>query len=690
MIKKIFLPLLLVLLTSTFIGLIDIGHASAATYTVTSTADAGAGSLRQAILDANANVGADIIVFSSALNIQPTSALPNITDTVDINGYTGSPGGATPNTAISPNPLNGTLTIVLDGTSAGTANGLNFDSGSSGSSVKGLVINNFTQEGIIIGAPYITIAGNYIGTDSTGAIDRGNTGNGIGNTGTGTADNITIGGTNSADRNIIAGNENGGASPNTGDDNWTIQGNYFGIAADGVSALPNAQVSGSGAISLDNSNGHIVGGDSPGATNVISGNNSHGIAPQNASNITIQGNFIGTDYTGNSALPNGGNGITLGGTGTGSLIGGIATSVRNIISGNVGAGITCGQEGAVIKGNYVGLSLSGDPLGNNTGGSPWIGGIGIAANNITVGGVNSNERNYVSANKSGGIVIFSIFSTITGAKIQGNYVGTNTNGQVQTNYGNTGEGVGIAGRAENNLVGGTTTGSANIIAGNGSGILGVGLTFSDVFTNNSFLGNSIYGNLGGTISSIGIDLAGSPNGVTFVNTGVTPNDVGDPDSLTNHYMNFPVLTSISSTNGQATITYNLDINDTETGATGYRVEFFANDTQDPSGHGQGQTYLGSDTVSGDVTGRQATITLPAGVEGTKYISAVTTMTDNSTDGFGHSSEFAEDLQGTLVATTSSTSSLASTGQNTKLLQLAAVLLIISGGVTVGYAIRKQN
>lgn len=92
MIKKIFLPLLLVLLTSTFIGLIDIGHASAATYTVTSNANAGAGTLRQAITDANASVGVtDTIEFAIGTgqqSIAPTAVLPTISDPLIIDGTT--------------------------------------------------------------------------------------------------------------------------------------------------------------------------------------------------------------------------------------------------------------------------------------------------------------------------------------------------------------------------------------------------------------------------------------------------------------------------------------------------------------------------------------------------------------------------------------------------------------------------
>jgi hypothetical protein len=162
-------------------------------------------------------------------------------------------------------------------------------------------------------------------------------------------------------------------------------------------------------------------------------------------------------------------------------------------------------------------------------------------------------------------------------------------------------------------------------------------------------------------------------------------------------MNFPVISSVTSTNGQATITYDLDINDAEAGATGYRVEFFANDSADPTGYGQGQTYLGYDTVAGDVSGKQVTITLPAGVDGSKYITATTTMIDNSTDGFGHSSEFSADVQATLVPvvptpspTPTPANILATTGRNMRWILPLAIALITIGGFALFVVYKKRQ
>src|SRR5437762_2210933 len=83
------------------------------TFTVLNLADSGAGSLRQAVLDANANPGADVIAFAVGGGVQtiaPTSALPLVTDPVTLDGWT-QPGFA------------GTPLLELNGAGAGPADG---------------------------------------------------------------------------------------------------------------------------------------------------------------------------------------------------------------------------------------------------------------------------------------------------------------------------------------------------------------------------------------------------------------------------------------------------------------------------------------------------------------------------------------------------------------------------------------
>ena len=111
------------------------------TYTVTTTADSGAGSLRQAIMDANANPGADTIAFnitgSGVQTIAPATTLPAITDAVTINGYSQS--GASPNTNAPNQGTNAVLRIEIDGSSLG-AGGVCL-SATAVVTIRGLVVN---------------------------------------------------------------------------------------------------------------------------------------------------------------------------------------------------------------------------------------------------------------------------------------------------------------------------------------------------------------------------------------------------------------------------------------------------------------------------------------------------------------------------------------------------------------------
>jgi hypothetical protein len=176
---------------------------------VTNTDDTGPGSLRQAILDANTNLGLDAIEFNipgeGVHTIQPLSALPTVTDPVVIDGYTQP--GAQPNTlAVGSDAV---LLVELDGSLAGSAaSGLVITCG--GSTVRGLVINRFAVDGIGISTlGGNTIAGNYIGTDVTGTLRLGNGSFGVNVYGGAQSNCIGTNGDGVADageRNVISGN----------------------------------------------------------------------------------------------------------------------------------------------------------------------------------------------------------------------------------------------------------------------------------------------------------------------------------------------------------------------------------------------------------------------------------------------------------------------------------------------------
>jgi hypothetical protein len=277
--------------------------APANTLTVTNTNDSGAGSLRQAILDANALTGADTITFNipprdpncNAANgvctIRPQTDLPEISTTVTIDGFTQP--GAQANT----NPLyqaaNAVLKIELDGSLlSGDSTGL----GLSGpqSVVRGLAVGHFSGRGIAINSANINtpamLEGCYIGTDATGTLARGNF------VGVEVIQRSIVGGTSPAARNVIAGNSVGlyiRASQNT------IAGNYVGTAADAASAL-------------GNSIGVLVSGASQnriGQAGVAGGGNL--IAFNAQAGVQISSGTVGVEVRHNSIHANGGLGIDL-------------------------------------------------------------------------------------------------------------------------------------------------------------------------------------------------------------------------------------------------------------------------------------------------------------------------------------------------------------------------------------------
>lgn len=195
-----------VVLSIAVVGLVRIGTASAATYTVTNINDSGAGSLRQAIIDSNNSAAADTITFAipgtGPHSIQLASALPDITSSVIIDGYTQP--GAVANTV--PNGNNAVLMIELDGSDlGGDVSGLVINT--TNSAIKGLAINGFGGAGVRVadGQVFNTIQGNFLGLDVNGVTLIGND-NGVDVSG----NNNLVGGPCVECGNVIAGSTEDG------------------------------------------------------------------------------------------------------------------------------------------------------------------------------------------------------------------------------------------------------------------------------------------------------------------------------------------------------------------------------------------------------------------------------------------------------------------------------------------------
>jgi hypothetical protein len=344
-----------------------VGDAAAAgtVFTVTSASDSGLGSLRQAILDANANPGADEIRFaigSGAKTISVVSgALPSITDTVTIDGTT-QPG------------FKGVPLVRLDnGTGNTSVPGLDLAAGSS--AVRGLVVTGF-GDGIAL-----------------------------------RASNDVVGGAASADRNVISGNATGVYIFGAGASSNVVAGNYIGPDKSGKHAIGNH----TGVLVVQGATSNTIG---PG--NVVSGN-FIGVdveSPGTSSNV-VSGNLIGTDATGSAALGNGVYGVLIFGGASSNTVGGTSADARNVISGNgsVGVNIT-GATANVVEGNFLGTDSTGtSALPNNAFGLLLDGG---ASDNLVA-------RNVISGNAENGVVLGE-FASVTGNTVKGNEIGTDASG----------------------------------------------------------------------------------------------------------------------------------------------------------------------------------------------------------------------------------------------------------------------
>ncbi|CAN5754594.1 hypothetical protein BH23PLA1_BH23PLA1_19060 [soil metagenome] len=574
-----------------------------ATFTVTNIEDAGAGSLRQAILDANVNPGADVIAFDipgdGPHTIRPTSELPMVTDALTIDGYS-QPGSRPNSLAVGGDAV---LLIELDGSGYTQPDvldplargGLRIEAPDS--TVRGLAINRFEHSGLFWTGDRGRLEGNYLGTDPTGTVPLGN-----GRSGIDVNDaSITIGGTTPEARNVISGNGIG-VLVLTGRE-VLVAGNYVGTDASGSVALGG----GTGISVALSTSSTTIGGTTPEARNVISGHLGAGVDFFGAGESIVQGNIIGLDAGGSVALGNGA-GVILGLIFSDVTIGGSEVGAGNTISGNRGHGViirlySLSIEPVVVAGNRIGTDPAGSELLGN-------GGSGVAIEVIqpelfegisprtesTIGGTEPGAGNLIVGNRGDGILLESL--TI-GTVVQGNQIGTD--GEGRTGFGNLGAGVRISSSA-GNTIGGTEPGAGNVIARNGAGVVIEG----PESVGNSILTNSIFDNEGPNIRIEGPEVPAPPTLVstTIVSTGMAP------------------LTTVETSFSGLPMTR-------------YRIEYFASEGPEA----EGQTFLTSLDLLTDSAGQAfasaAISTLPPGQ---------TVFTATATGPDGSTSEFSAPLR----------------------------------------------
>ena len=667
-------------------------------FVVTNVNNHGAGSLREAINNANATPGTDTITFNipgtGVKTITLLNALPEIIERVTIDATT-QPGYA------------GTPLIEIDGSGIGTgsATGLNIKAG--GTTVRGLSIGNFRNNAAILlnACDNNTIQGNYLGVAANGTTSRPNLSGVL----MSKSNNNLIGGTTAAARNVISGNTHTGVQIDGNNNN--IHGNRIGTNAAGTAAVPNS--TGVAMFSGEPSN-NIIGGTAAGAGNLISGN-STGIQGGGTGTI-IQGNLIGTDVTGTSAIPNTFIGVEAGGLNV--LVGGVTPGSRNVISGNFGDGVSIRGAGNKVQGNFIGTDITGTlALGNrrngvlaadgtliggpqpearniisangnfanvslnqnspgvpvtvqgnyigtdvtgtrallNSSGNPTIG-ISISSSNNIIGGATAAARNVISGNSVGIQLGGFFFGGIVGNVIQGNFIGLNAAGTGQVP--NTQQGISIS-EGVNTTIGGTASGAGNRIAFNG----GPGVTLSNNSSGNSIRGNAIFSNNG-----LGIDLGAN---------GVTPNDTNDSDTGPNQLQNFPVVTSVMSTSTSTTIQGSLK----SIPSTAFQIDFYSNAAVDPSGNGEGAQFFGTTSINTNTSGNGTiNVTFPVPLGTGRAITATATDPNGNTSEFSASD--ATGATGSVQFTVSSLNVIEDVG-------VARITVLRTGGtsgaLTVNYA-----
>jgi hypothetical protein len=443
------------------------------------------------------------------------------------------------------------------------------------------VVSGSGGDAVLTGGTGIKLTNNLIGTDATGHDGLENHSHGV---------------DVQADANVLRGNvisDSGDTGLVVSGTNTIVQGNKIGTDVTGRMPLGNGfdpsaiflgqPINGTDGIVLC-AGGNTIGGTSAGQGNLVSANRGDGIFVGSGDNV-VQGNRVGTDASGRTALGNHVDGIGSrprifqgvgfcqqapnGGGAANNTIGGTAAGAGNLVSANRQGGIDLvGAANDTVANNRVGTDAGGTaPLGNSGDGVA----LGPACNEhgCTPSTGDRVSTNLIGANTLAGIDVVGTGGG-TGIVVTGNGVGVDTSGNAT--LGNAGAGVSLSASASGDVVGGTVPSDANLIAGNGGPGILVGASASDTGTHVLIEGNSTFGNAG-----LGIDLA--PRGAV---------DCSTPPPGPNDYVPCPAITSAST----ATVS--------GTACPGCIVELFvAQAGADDAGHGEGARFLARTFAAGN-------------------------------------------------------------------------------------------
>jgi len=366
------------------LGLSLTGAAEAATFTVTNTADSGAGSLRQAITDANAAAGLDTIAFdvsgagcdgAGVCTIAPATQLPLFSSPVLVDGYTQP--GSSPNT-VAEGALNTVLKIVVSGANVSGQHGLYIVGGGAGSTIRGLVVNGGFDQGISTQSSNgNSVRGCFIGVDASGTTASPNA-RGVDIE---FSDDFAVGGPSPADRNLISAQTQNNilifSSANA-----TVEGNLLGPDISGAVTLGATVDS---LVVVQDTEGAVIRGNVVGGATrgMVLGSISDAIT-----GMTVEGNWIGTDPSETADIGNYYAGVFI--QGRDVAIGGPGPGEGNVIAFNDGAGVLVNYDafnvtGNSIRGNSIYSNAEGAvPLGNSTLGIDLMSGsaLGLTPNDL--------------------------------------------------------------------------------------------------------------------------------------------------------------------------------------------------------------------------------------------------------------------------------------------------------------------